>query len=736
MSKRRLIGACSLTMLVHSVAVAAPQAADPQDQAPAPRTEAADAPPAGQDADAGTAFADIVVTATRREERLQPIPVTVTAVSGDLLEARGIQQSTQLSEIVPGLTFTRSASVGLPVIRGVGSTGVSGGDESNVATYVDGVYQADPFSTIIDFVDVQRIEVLRGPQGTVFGRNATGGLINIITPDPSFDLSGKVSATFGRMRNGSNDMDVRGYVTGPLSDTVAAHVAAYYTTGGDHVTDLLRGGGFGGRETYSVRAKVLFEPSERASILLTGEYSRQKGEEVVFQPIDGKTRGRGYAGVILPLAPWQTSSETLPQNDYIRASVSLRTRFDLGFANLETTGAYIFSRATQLTDTDGTNIPLAYSAPDLRNRTYSQEVRLLSTSSGRFTWLAGIYAFHLSNESDIILANAINPPNGAFAIARIVPEARTTSFAGFVEGTLEAADDLFITLGNRFTYERRTFSSMLNGNLIIPASRRSYERDTYRAAIRYQITPETNIYGSYGTGFKSGVFNAVTTILNAVEPETIKAAELGVKSDISRSLRANLSVYRYIYSGLQVNSRAPSGAFVLQNAATAKAYGGELEVTAKPAANLTLTGSAAYSHARYDSFPGAQSYAELPSGANAPISVDASGNRLVRTPDWTFNLGSVWQKQVAEGTVTLNGNLFWSDRVFWDFSNAAGFSQRPYTLVSAGAAYQTSRGWRFEIAGTNLFNEVVATQIQVNAQATVRLLQRPRRVTATVSYAF
>ena len=216
MSVAVLCGSISMPAMAQTV----PPVADPSASPATSATETGDpaAPAAAAQRNEG-GIADIVVTATRREERLQKIPVTVTAVSGEALQASGVLDTRQLTQVVPGLVGSRNAGVNQPVIRGVGSGGVVG-DESNIATYIDGVYQPDPWTTNLDLVEIQRVEVLRGPQGTLFGRNATGGLINIITPDPSFDFHGHVAAMAGVLR-GAGDYDLRGYVTGGLSDKFA-----------------------------------------------------------------------------------------------------------------------------------------------------------------------------------------------------------------------------------------------------------------------------------------------------------------------------------------------------------------------------------------------------------------------------------------------------------------------------------------------------------------------------------
>ncbi len=252
---------------------------------------------------AGTDLGDIVVTATRREQRLQDVPVAVTAVTAEALGRSGAADLRNLTQVVPGFFGGRAAGVFLPVIRGVGSNSISVGDESNIATYVDGVYQGDPFSTWTDLVKVDRVEVLRGPQGTIFGRNATGGLINVITPDPSFEFGGLVSARAASIETGAGDYNLRGYLTGGLSDTLAADVAAIYRKTDGFVDDLVRGGKAGGYRVVDIRSKIMHRSGNGDKIVLMGEYFDRSGSENVYQPYENNTAGRAFPGVILASKP-------------------------------------------------------------------------------------------------------------------------------------------------------------------------------------------------------------------------------------------------------------------------------------------------------------------------------------------------------------------------------------------------------------------------------------------------
>lgn len=680
---------------------------------------------------------DIVVTATRREERLQNIPVTVTALTSKTLSGAGIVDARSLTQVVPGFTGNRTASVIQPVIRGVGSGGVSVGDEPNVATYVDGVYQPDAFSNSLELVEVERVEVLRGPQGTVFGRNATGGLINVITPNPSFTSRGRVAARFGRLRNDANEYDLRGYATTGLTDNLAIDFAGLYRRTERYIPELSTGRKLGGIKVIDLRSKILFQVSDATQFVLTGNYTRQRSNVNATQPLDNNTVGRRFPGVILPDGPWQSSLSLTPHIDYERFSASLRGRFELKSFDIETTTAYMHNVGRQDADADSTNINVGTITFPLKVEAESQEVRALSTSSGPFKWIVGLYAFHLNASMDPI--DLGNSPGPGLPLRHTIlsPKTETTSFAGFAEGTVEVVDRFYLTLGGRYTTEKKEFQQAVNGTQL-PYGRvhKTFNKATYRAAARYQFTDSANIYASYGTGFKSGVYNVVSTSSTPVEPERIKAAEIGLKADPLPWLRTNLSVFHYRYTDLQVQARSADGAsYVLQNAASAKIYGGELETTILPVQDLSIRASVTYNHGTYNSFPEAQDFIPLPGGGNAVAPGDAAGKRLIRAPRYTANLGVDWTTVVADGKFGATFNFFYSDRVYYDFLNR--FSQKPYSLVNGEISWtMPNERMKFSLWTTNLTNSKVAQQIRQGALATDILYEKPRTIGIGAEFKF
>jgi iron complex outermembrane receptor protein len=682
----------------------------------------------------GGGIADIVVTATRRPEKLQNIPVSVTALSGGAIGTPGIRQLRDITQIAPAYTGSHNQMVMQPTIRGVGSSGTSLGDEANVATYIDGVYQADPWSTQNDLVEVERVEVLRGPQGTVFGRNATGGLVNIITPDPSFETRGRVAGSYARMREGANDFDIRTYVTGGVSDRVAMDFSGLFRQNDGFITDLTNGGTIGAARAVAMRSKLMFQPSDAARIIVTASYVDSQDQTSTQQPYHGNTMGASIPGVLMPGDAWQVSYDVPPENNFHRLELSLRTSFDLGVASLETTTGFSQTRVYQRADSDASNIPVGFTDLEEKPDTYSQEIRLLSPSGNRLNWLVGAYAFHLNGEQPMTIGSAPKP--GAPLTRTVLdPRIKTTSWSGFAEGTYELVDSLFLTLGGRYTTEERKFKQNVNGKQLFDWQKKTFDKFTWRAALRYNFAERSNVYVTYGTGFKSGVFNAFGTSRTPVNPETIKALEGGIKADPVRWLRTNLSVYRYWYDNLQVTARDANNSFVLQNAATAKIYGGEFEVTATPLPDLNIRASAVYNHSTYTKFPGAQAFIPLPGGGNLVTAEDASGNRLIRAPRYTFSIGGDYSAAVGNGRLNFNTNLFVSDKVYYDFANT--LEAGAYTMLAAEI------GWTPEnspltvgIFGSNLTNAKVPSQIQGGPTATQVMYERPRVIGARAEYRF
>ncbi len=677
--------------------------------------------------EAGSAFEDIVVTATRREARLQDVPVAVTAITGDGLAAADVSTVRTLTQVVPGFIGSRNMGVFQPVVRGVGSTGISIGDEPNVAIYVDGVYQPESAANWVDLVEVERVEVLRGPQGTTFGRNATGGLINVITPDPSFDFRGKASLRVGRMRNDAGDYDARLYVTGPISESAAFDIAGLFRRNDGYIKDLVRGGTLGDQRVIDIRSKLLLNPADNIKVVLTGEFFDQESTTNSPQPINGNTLGRAFPGVILPSDAWEASLTRIPVLDLRRWTAALHVSVDLGGVNLESTSGFLNLRWYQETDSDASNIDIGNFPALFATESGSSELKLSSTNPGPFQWLLGGYFYQFGGHSDLKPFSTTTPPSPLVG-PRLQPELAGRSFAGFADGTYELATGFFLTLGGRYTTEKRSFTQVLNGTTVVNDVSRTFNKFNYKVGARYEVAPRTNVYANHSTAFKSGVYNMAATLSTPVLPEEITAYEVGLKSDPLPWLRMNLAGYYYDYKNLQLQARAAnSPAYILQNAANAEIYGGELETFISPFDGLKLRAAVAYIHARYQDFTAAQGFIPRPTGGNTVVTVDASGQVLTRAPEWSGNLGADYTTALGGGTFGAGANLSWSSRVYYDFLNI--FSQPSYTLTNASVFWTPDSGaWKASLWVTNLTNEKVLQTIRPGAFSTDGFYEQPRKV--------
>jgi iron complex outermembrane recepter protein len=591
---------------------------------------------------------DIIVTAQRREERLQDVPIAVTAVSGDSLARSGVTDTRQLSQSMPSVVFSRVNSSFQPYIRGVGTRNANIGDESNVSLYIDGVYQPVMSSLGFDIVNVERIEVLRGPQGTLFGRNSTGGLINIITPDPQQKLGGQI---IGRVVS-YGERSVQGYITGGLTPTLSIDLTGSVAADNGYVKNLVSGGYLGRRASEVARAKILFEPSDFFRAVLTGNYTRYfDNSSISVQPLNGNSLGvRAPAPAIIATQPWTTAIDTAVAARSLTKSGSLQTRFAFEAFNIETTSSYIASEALSQTDTDATTKPLASTVAPQVSHYLSNEIRALSTGSGPFTWILG--GFQFSGNGAF---NGLQTYSNGVLTNTYFTRQEVTSLAGFGEGTMRLGDHFSFTAGVRYTTETRNYTASNAAGVLVPFRESTDDKITYRVSAKYKFSESANVFASYSRGFKSGVYNgfAIAVTQAAItRPEVLDSYELGFKTDPLSWLRVNGSLFHYDYTDIQQSARDPATTLViLLNAASAKLDGAELELTARASRNFNIRAYATYLKARYDSFPGAQIFRPSGLGGNVAVSpFDASGKDMIRAPRTTFGVNFDWSHDTEVGT--------------------------------------------------------------------------------------
>ncbi|MGF7150126.1 iron complex outermembrane receptor protein [Sphingomonas zeicaulis] len=694
---------------------------------------------------------DIIVTAQRRSERQSQVPISITAYNAKSLAATGVVEARALSQVTPGLNFQSVGSAAQPLIRGIGSSGSSVGDSSNVAMYIDGVYQPFQAGNFLRFNDIERIEVLKGPQGTLFGRNAAGGAISITTQGPKLgDVTGKLSASYARY----DEVQLNGFISVPLGDKAAFSLSGNYIHSDGYRRDIFMDRQLGYVRGGGTRAKLLVEPTESTTILVSGYYNRVN-DITTFgnQALDGNASIRvTVPGILLATEPNTSSLNVVPVNRVRSWGGSLKVDQDVGFATL--TSLTAFSKTRQFAVTDSDLSPAASSQSRIRfgDDMISQDLTLASSAGGPLKWLVGgtYYrekGFFFNRTFGGLTVPAADPP---LTSGQDVERIRIEAVAVFAELEYRITDRLTLIAGGRYSHDEPGFS----GARIFPATglenpatrvagADSFSKFTPRVSLRYAVTPTLNAYATYSKGFKSGVFNANQLQADAVEPENVSAYEIGMKGALSRSFSFDLAGYYYDYQGLQIASFGTTATnVILRNAAQAEIYGLEANGNLSPVTGLNLRAGAAYTHGEYTDFPGAQGFrrttnaAGTPIGGNTSFSFDASGQRLIRTPRLQANGTISYETDLGNGS-TIGGNATVSHTSRMNHDVSGNFVQPAFTLVNANLSWTSADDHiRATLFGTNIFDEDYIAGVLVSGIATAVTYAQPRSYGVRLEYLF
>lgn len=660
---------------------------------------------------AGPAIPEIVVTAQKRAENVQNVPIAISVVDAEDLKVKGVDEMAELGTIVPGLHFSSSAAALLPRVRGVGSQIATAGNENSVATYVDGVYLAASSAALMSFNNIAQVAVLKGPQGTLFGRNATGGVIQITTLDPKDEFQGSASASYGNLET----VEGAFYATGAIATNLAADLALYYRDQGEGFgKNLLTGTDVRLRKDFGARSKWRLSLAERTTFLLNGDYFKSSGRFGGKLPVD--LDGRPLNG----MSPFDLDHNIDPYQRVDQWGVAGTARHDLDGAELVSVTAYRRSKGLQSGDIDGTTIDFFNGQVSFDERQFTQEFNINSTGSGPFKWTAGAYYFHSYAIGGDLL---IFPGEGA---TRNDSRQRTNSYSGFAQGTYDIGAETAITGGLRYTYENKRYLGAQDafdaGTPILPpgpasAGKISNGALTWRLSLDHHLSLDVLGYASFSRGFKSAGFNVGRA---APPPETFRAEvldayEVGLKSSLAGgTVRFNAAAFYYDYKNIQINVFTDQPEPSISSGGPAEVYGVDADLTVVPVRGLTFKGGLSLNHSRFKNFPDAPISSYNP---DSPLPVEsgigsATGNRLPLAPAWTADASIDYEAYLQRGgSLKFNVTYYHNDGFYGEADNQV--RQRPYDLVNASATWFLTDDRRYSVKlwGKNLTDTGFATNV-------------------------
>ena len=612
-------------------------------------TSAPASSPAEPTASESNGLEDIVVTAQRRSENLQNVPISITAVTQEMLGASQVNGMLQLQKSVPGLITNRTGASLQPFIRGVGTNQTVQGSENSVAIYIDGIYQGFKAGNLFEFNDIERIEVLKGPQGTLFGRNATAGAISIVTRDPSRDQGVQAEIGYGNL----NEFRAKAYAATDIFKDLAVSISYTGRRNDGYIDDSFRHlKNVAPYRSQAVTSKLKWTPADGFVSTLSAGYSTLvDGTATAFHVLPGTTPTAAGLG-----QPYTTdddlTSTSVPQqiNDTANSRVTWDNRYILGQLDLVSISGYVHNKIRNLTDIDASLANLGLIVTNQYSDTYSQEFQIQSNNGKRLKWIIGAYYLNLNDyygerpdnnwSTQLNVPNPVRPADLQLPGARIIGRStgiRTTSYSAFAEGKYELLASTRVTAGLRYTTDKKALTGtqylytavagsvdqnvglrngvLGNDGLVFGRTTNStvdlsttFSKITWRLVLDHDFAEGVMGYASASRGFKSGNLNPslVTNNQVPVRPETVTAYEVGIKSELfNRRVRFNAAAFYNDFTDIQVALVTSTGGSITQNAGASRAYGVDVELTAMPTRNLTLRAAAEYLNSKYTSYDNA-----------------------------------------------------------------------------------------------------------------------------------
>jgi iron complex outermembrane receptor protein len=751
-----------LSLSVSLGAVALSLSLAPQARAQSAPTPTPDASTAAAD-DKGSGFPDIVVTAQKRSERLQDVPVAVSSISGELLKATNLTNITDIRFLAPSVQFAESNSVrgeGF-AIRGVGTFAFADGTEQSVSVVVDGVVLGRPGMGTGDLADIAQVDVLRGPQGMLFGKGGSAGVVSITTRNPTQEFEASGRASYGT----DNETKVQGVVNAPLTDQLALRVNGYLNHRDGFIDDVYNGKKLGGVTEGGFRAKLLYQPNDDLSILLAGDWGHH--DSACCQSVIIGTVGAAPGNYVISrlgaynIVPSYDNNQTNVGGDiYMNMTQwggSLEINRSMGDFTLTSITAYRRWVLHDNTDTGFTDTPVfPVNGADERQQQLTQELRLASPKKGLIDYVVGLYYFNQNLKAAYPQRGQLALPAATTYFSRKAqPDIQTLNYAVFGQANINLTSNFKLIAGGRYTHDDLTMVKY-DRTLVNPAdtafpgapplsfnqnnypSNRKADNFSYKLGAQYKITPDLMVYYTHARGYKGPGIGLVSGYALGQplfsNPEIPTNNEIGVKSSwFDHKLIFNVDVYSTIITDFQTQVATPfifngTNLAILQiaNAGKVRTRGVEMDFNARPTSRLTISGNMAFIDAKFAYFPnGTCNYPTQPGcflsttipGTNTPVPAtrffNNTGNVLPNSPKFTFSVNGSYDVPLSDKMVGfLRANYNYRSSVNFSANGDPLTAQRAYGILGGQIGLRSEDGrWSAAVFGRNLLGTRFVTAI-------------------------
>jgi iron complex outermembrane receptor protein len=737
---------------------------------------AADAQSTQADEQAGT-LQEVVVTAQRREEKAVDVPITIAALDAQQLATANVQNLSDIQQLTPSLRFDNQTGFYQPSIRGIGTAVTTSGGGSNVGIYIDGFYSPNPEAADLQLLNVTGIQVLKGPQGTLFGHNTTGGAILVTTAEPSQEAHAQAKVDYGSF----NAQRYQGYASGGLIDGLAGDIEGIFSKGNGFLTNIFDNDDHvGAYENWTVRTGLKYQFGDRVSALLRYTHAREDDPtgELINSNTDtsiNPTTGKPWGITTLAVPGTFTTNPNQVANAvpvYVRSNndaVQLTVKADLIFADLTSYSQWRQEDTNQSENLsqvafEPTGTPLFQLGLPIFDSTYSQELLLASKPGPALQWTTGLYFFSNRDQYTTFIDSYVESPHSSIPAfypptlpgTNRIPlggsSTTTQTYAYYLDATYELIPNkLFLTAGARVSHDivDNTYYNQTFTRTRVPIPSIDSNKVTPRAVIRYKPTDRSSVYASFSEGYKARIIDAGGSCqdppafqCNPIQPEDVYAYEVGYKFEME-GFSTELSAFDYQYKNLQVSEFLGAAQAFIVNAAESRIYGIEDEFHYNWDNHVQVNGGVSWTHARYTTFGagangqvltiqgasfGAPLYAScaVPFSAT-PVAACAQGAYYVNqsnilhdatmqhVPEWTANFGPRYTTGMTNsGQYSFSGNAYFTSNFFFSPSGTQ-FAQPSYTTIALRAEWDDpSNRYMAAVYGDNVTNVRYRTQVQYN----------------------